>query len=252
MRSLVIRRATLVAVVLASTLISTIAFSNAATAQVTSSAPMQRTISVSGTGAVTLQPDVAYFSAGVTQTNTNVIDAQNATNTATNAIIAALRAGGVDVDKDVKTSGYSVQPQYNYPSNGSPVLTGYRVTNNVNVTVRDINKTGQLLNAVTQAGSNQVGGVSFGLADPEAAGRMARELAVQNARDKAETLAKAGGVSVGVVYSIEDQSSTPPAPRALAAAPAANGAASGAAVAPPIQAGETTVTVMVRVVYTIA
>jgi len=118
--------------------------------------------------------------------------------------------------------------------------------------VRDINKTGQLLNAVTQAGANQVGGVSFGLADPEVAGRAAREMAVQNARDKAETLAKAGGVSVGVVFSIEDQSSTPPAPRALNQAPSAVNAQSGAAVAPPIQTGETTVTVMVQVVYTIA
>jgi len=257
MRSPVIRRATLITVVLAGVFIPAMAFSSPAAAQVAPPAPgtpgpYQRTISVTGTGAVTLAPDVAYFSAGVTQTNTNVIDAQNATNTATNAIIDALRAGGVDVDKDVKTSGYSVQPQYNYPMNGSPMLTGYRVTNNVNVTVRDINKTGQLLNAVTQAGANQVGGVSFGLADPEVAGRAAREMAVQNARDKAETLAKAGGVSVGVVFSIEDQSSTPPAPRALNQAPSAVNAQSGAAVAPPIQTGETTVTVMVQVVYTIA
>jgi len=262
MRSLVIRirRAALIAVMLAGALVPAVAFSSPAAAQVAppipsapgASSPYQRTISVSGTGAVSLAPDIAYFSAGVSETNLNVVDAQNTTNTKTNAIIAALRAGGVDVDKDVKTSGYSVQPQYNYPMNGSPTLTGYRVTNNVNVTVRDINKTGQLLNAVTQAGSNQVGGVSFGLADPEVAGRAARELAVQNARDKAETLAKAGGVSVGVVFSIEDQSSTPPAPRALNAAPVPAQAAAGGAVAPPIQTGETTVTVTIRVVYTIA
>ncbi len=215
------------------------------------SSTFQRTIAVSGMGTATLAPDIAYFSAGVTETNASVADAQNNVNTKTNAIIDALRQGGVDVDKDVKTSGYSVQPQYNYPQNGAPVLTGYRITNSVNVTVRDITKVGQLLDAVTKAGANQVGGVSFGLADPEAASRVAREQAVQNARNKADTLAKATGVSVGIVMTIDDQSTTPAPPRPVAAAPAAN-TANSAAVPPPIQAGETTVTVTIRVTYAIA
>ncbi|MDQ6604163.1 MAG: SIMPL domain-containing protein, partial [Chloroflexota bacterium] len=212
---------------------------------------LQRTIAVSGTGTATLAPDIAYFSAGVTETSANVVDAQNSVNTKTNAIIEALRQGGVNVDKDVKTTGYSVQPQYNYPQNGAPVLTGYRVMNSVNVTVRDIAKAGQLLDAVTKAGANQVGGVSFGLADPEAASRVAREQAVQNARDKADTLAKATGVSVGMVMTVDDQSTTPAPPRPVAAAPAAN-TANSAAVPPPIQTGETTVMVTVRVIYAIA
>lgn len=215
------------------------------------SSTFQRTIAVSGMGTATLAPDIASFSAGVTEMNASVADTQNSVNTKTNAIIDALRQGGVDVDKDVKTSGYSVQPQYNYPQNGTPVLTGYRITNSVNVTVRDITKVGQLLDAVTKAGANQVGGVSFGLADPEAASRVAREQAVQNARNKADTLAKATGVSVGIVMTIDDESTTPP-PRPISAVPAGNAAASSAAAPPPIQTGETTVSVTVRVTYAIA
>jgi len=265
MRSHSARCVALASVVLAGTLIAAMMLSGTAFAQTATpaavppipspnppspapSSTFQRTIAVSGMGTATLAPDIAYFSAGVTETNASVADTQNSVNTKTNAIIDALRQGGEDVDKDVKTSGYSVQPQYNYPQNGTPVLTGYRITNSVNVTVRDITKVGQLLDAVTKAGANQVGGVSFGLADPEAASRVAREQAVQNARNKADTLAKATGVSVGIVMTIDDESTTPPPPRPVSAAPAANSAAAP----PPIQAGETTVSVTVRVTYAIA
>ena len=257
MRSHVAQSRAFIAVALAGTLVAVALFSGTASAQtVTPPAPvpsgtLERTIAVSGTGTATLAPDIASFSAGVTETSANVTDAQNSVNTKTNAIIDAARQGGVDVDKDVKTTGYSVQPQYNYPQNGAPVLTGYRVTNSVNVTVRDITKVGQLLDAVTKAGANQVGGVSFGLADPEAASRVAREQAVRNARDKADTLAKATGVSVGMVMTIDDESTTPAPPRPVSAAPVAN-TANSAAVPPPIQAGETTVTVTIRVTYAIA
>ncbi len=269
MRSYVARCGALVSVALVGTLIVVMALTGTAFAQTATATPaaalpvssppspgpastFQRTIAVSGTGMATLVPDIASFSAGVTETNASVADVQNSVNTKTNAIIDALRQGGVNVDKDVKTSGYSVQPQYTYPQNGTPVLTGYRVTNNLNVTVRDITKVGQLLDAVTKAGANQVGSVSFGLADPEAASRVAREQAVQNARDKADTLAKATGVSVGIVMTINDESMTPPPPRPIAAAPAANAAAGSAAAPPPIQTGETTVSVTVRVTYAIA
>ncbi len=269
MRSHIARCGALMSVALASTLIAVAIFSSTASAQtatpaavspITSPNPpglgpsstFQRTIAVSGMGTATLAPDIAYFSAGVTETNASVTDAQNSVTTKTNAIIDALRQGGVDVDKDVKTTGYSVQPQYNYPQNSTPVLTGYRITNNVNVTVRDITKVGQLLDAVTKAGANQVGGVSFGLADLEGASRVAREQAVQNARNKADTLAKATGVSVGIVMTIDDESTTPPPPRPISAAPSANAAAGSAAAPPPIQPGETTVSVTVRITYAIA
>ncbi len=269
MRSHVARCVALASVILTGTLIAVIMLGSVVSAQTATpaavppipspnppgpgpSSTFQRTIAVSGMGTATLAPDIAYFSAGVTEMNASVADAQNSVNTKTSAIIDALRQGGVDVDKDVKTSGYSVQPQYNYPQNGTPVLTGYRITNSVNVTVRDITKVGQLLDAVTKAGANQVGSVSFGLADPEAASRVAREQAVQNARNKADTLAKATGVSVGIVMTIDDESTTPAPPRPISAVPAASTAAGSAAAPPPIQTGETTVSVTVRVTYAIA
>jgi len=254
MRNSTPRPLLMVSTAIVGTLIAAITLGNVVSAQTTAIAPgASRTIAVTGTSTVTLAPDTAYFSAGVTDTNADITAVQNSVNTKTTAIIDALRLGGVDVTKDAKTSGYSVQPQYNYPQNGSPMLTGYRVTNSVNVTVRDINKAGQLLSAVTQAGANQVGGVSFGLADPEAANSMAREQAVMNARSRAETLAKASGIAIGTVMTVDDQSNTPP-PRPVAYGYATSGtAASGsAAVPPPIQTGETSVTATVRVTYTIA
>ena len=241
----------IVAVIVAGALVGNAVRAQAPTVPPAPSGALQRTITVSGTGTATLAPDIATFSAGVTETSASVADAQNTATTKTNAIIDALRAGGVDVDKDVKTTGYSVQPQYNYPANGAPVLTGYRVSNNLNVTVRDLKKVGDLLDAVTKAGANQVGGVSFGLSDPEGASRGAREQAVQNARLKADTLAKATGVSVGMVMVVEDQSTTPP-PRPAAAIAAPATAAAGSAAPPPIQPGETTITVTVRVTWAIA
>lgn len=253
MRNSTPRPLLMVSTAIVGALIAAITLGNVVSAQTTAVAPgASRTIAVTGTGTVTLAPDTAYFSAGVTDMNADITAVQNSVNTKTTAIIEALRLGGVDVTKDAKTSGYSVQPQYNYPQNGSPMLTGYRVTNSVNVTVRDINKAGQLLSVVTQAGANQVGSVSFGLADPEAANSMAREQAVLNARSRAETLAKASGIAIGAVMTVDDQSNTPPPrPVAFAAASSASGG-SNAAVAPPIQTGETSVTATVRVTYTIA
>jgi len=253
MRNSIPRPLLMVSTAIVGALIMAITLGNIVSAQTTAIAPgASRTIAVTGTGTVTLAPDTAYFSAGVTDTNADITAVQNSVNTKTTAIIEALRLGGVDVTKDAKTAGYSVQPQYNYPQNGSPMLTGYRVTNSVSVTVRDINKAGQLLSVVTQAGANQVGGVSFGLADPEGASSMAREQAVLNARSRAETLAKASGIAIGAVITVDDQSNTPP-PRPVAfAAASSDRAAGGAASAPPIQTGETSVTAIVRVTYTIA
>jgi len=218
-----------------------------------SNAPDKRSISVSGTGIATLKPDIARFSVGVQDQGKVLTEVQSGVARQTASIIDALKKSGLDETKDLKTSGYSVQPIYDYPKDKAPVVSGYRVANTVNATVRgldkDPNKVGPIIDAAVQAGATNIGNITFTLNDPEAAGQIARKAAMENAQAKADALAKAGGATLGMVITVSDQSVTPPAPREVPVAAAAP--ASGAAAPPPtqIQPGETNVTVTVNVTY---
>jgi uncharacterized protein len=217
-----------------------------------SSAPDKRTITVSGTGIATLAPDLARFNVGVQEQGKNLTEVQGTVARETDTIFNALVKAGLDKDKDLKTSGYSVQPIYDYPKDKAPVVSGYRVSNTVNATVRGLdtnpNKVGPIIDAAVQAGATNIGNITFTLTDPEQAGKVARDAAMKNAQAKADALAQAGGAKLGMVITVSDQSVTPAPPRDVpvaAAAPAAGVAA------PPtqIQPGETTVTVTVNVTY---
>jgi uncharacterized protein YggE len=215
----------------------------------------RRTVSVTGTGIATLAPDLARFSVGVFEQGKTLTEVQGTVASKTNAILDALRKNGVDTDKDVKTTQYSVAPQFDYPQNRAPVLNGYRVQNSLTVTVRDINKpanankVGTLLDAAVQAGANLVGNVVFTLADPEAANATARAEAMKNAQTKANALVSGTGAKLGHVVSVSDQTNSPGAPKDVQPMPAA--APASAASAPPtqIQPGDTSVTITVNVTY---
>lgn len=219
------------------------------------SVPDKRTVAVNGTGIATIAPDLARFTVGVQEQGKNLTEVQGAVARETEAIIAAIKKNGVDTDKDVKTSGYAVQPVFDYPKDKAPVISGYRVANTLNVTVRDldknINKVGPLLDGVVAAGANNVGNITFGLSDPDKANQIARQEAMKNAQAKAEALATAGGAKLGAVITVSDQTVTPGSPKDVLAAPAAASAAGSAAPPTPIQSGETSVTVMVNVTYSL-
>ena len=221
-----------------------------------STAQDKRTVSVNGTGIATIAPDLVRFTVGVQEQGKNLTEVQGTVARESDAIIAALKKGGIDTDKDVKTSGYGVSPIYDYPKDRAPVVSGYRVANSLNVTVRDVdknsNKVGPLLDAVVAAGGNNIGNIAFGLADPDKANRIAREEAMKNAQAKADALAQAGGAKLGIVLTVSDQTVTPGAPKdAQYAVPAAAQGSSAAAPPTPIQTGETSVTVMVNVTYSL-
>lgn len=219
-----------------------------------SNAPEKRSVSVSGTGTANLPPDIARFTVGVQEQGTNLTGVQATVARKTDAIIAALVKGGLDKEKDLKTTGYAIQPLYAYPKDQAPVVTGYRVVNTVNATVRNLDKNqdkiGPLLDAVVQAGANNIGNITFGLADPSVANQAARQEAMKNAQAQAQTLAQAGGAKLGMVITISDQTVTPGPPRQVQPYPVATAAAASAA-APPtaILSGETSVTVTVNVTY---
>lgn len=212
----------------------------------------KRTVSVSGTGIATIAPDLARFSVGVQEQGKNLTEVQGTVARETDTTITALVKSGLDKDKDLKTSGYAVQPIYDYPKDKAPVVTGYRVANTITATVRgldkDPNKVGPIIDAAVQAGANNIGNIAFTLSDPEQAGKIARDAAMKNAQAKADALAQAGGAKLGMVITVSDQSVTPGPPKDFPVAAAAS--APGPA-APPtqIQPGETTVTVTVNVTY---
>jgi hypothetical protein len=165
-----------------------------------------RSISVNGTGEVRAEPDIATVSTGVEVRADTVAEARAGAAEAANAVVAALRAEGV-AETDIRTVNFSIRPMYDY-SGETPRIVGYVVSNTVMVTVRDVESVGELIDAVAEAGGDSVrfDGISFSHDDPAALAEEARELAVQDARAKAEQLAALTGVTLGSVISVVETS----------------------------------------------
>jgi len=180
-----------------------------AAAQAPAQTPMQggaiagTRLDVVATGEVMRVPDIARIGAGVvTQAPTaTAAIAQNARQMA--SMRAALRAAGI-ADRDVQTSTISLQPEYRYVENQSPVLTGYRASNEVNVRFRDIADTGRILDALVAQGANQINGPSLSIDKPEEAMNEARVAALTSARARAEVYARQLGKRVTRILSISE------------------------------------------------
>jgi uncharacterized protein len=204
-----------------------------------------KSVTVNGEGKVKVKPDTASLSVGVQANAATATEALNQANTSAAALIAALKSAGVDSD-DIITSGLSIYPQYNSTGNA---ITGYQASNNVTVTVRDIAKTGPVIDAAAAAAGENitVGGVSFYVDDSEALIGAARTDAINNARKRAGEYADAAGVSVGGVLQISEVSVSNPVPMYYEKSVAADSSAGGAPT--PIETGTQDLTVSVTVVY---
>ena len=205
-------------------------------------------VSVAGEGKVQGKPDLALLSLGVSALADDVSTARDRASNELDAMIASMKKNGV-ADKDIQTQQLNISPEYDY-SNGKQLLKGFRVSNSVSAKVRDINATGKVVDDAVNAGGNdvQIQGISFTIDKPDDLQRQAREQAIADARDKADTLAKAGGVSLGDAISITEGGGVQP----VQASPAAfDRAASGPAAQTPIQPGELDVTVTVNVTWAI-
>jgi uncharacterized protein YggE len=169
-----------------------------------------QTITVVGQGSVYVQPDVARVSIGVETAAEMVGEAVEQNTEKMQALLAALRDAGI-ADADIQTMNYSIQfERYPEPmpratvSESGEVQPQYRVSNMVNVTIRDLDKVGEVLDAAIEAGANNIWGVQFSLEDPEAAQAGARSDAIANATARAEALAELSGVELGPVMSISE------------------------------------------------
>jgi len=162
-----------------------------------------RYITVVGQGRTTVVPDIASLELGV-QTSAATVEEAMTTNTDTmDAILAALAEAGI-ADKDVQTSSYNIYLDEGYRGPEMASNPVYRVSNMVNVKVRDLETVGEVLDAAVTAGANQIWGVSFTVEDRTAAEEEARAKAVADARTRAEALAALAEVEVGEVLSISE------------------------------------------------
>jgi uncharacterized protein len=209
--------------------------------------PAEHALNVMGEGKVEVTPDVATGTLGVETRNSDVAQAVSENITRAQAVVDALKAAGIQ-EKDIQTAGFSVYSQDQFDQMGQP--TGarvYVVSNTVTFIAREIPKVGDVLSAALKAGANTVNGVSFSIEDPTAAMAEARVKAMEDAKLRAETLAKTAGVSLGNPISINESYVMPVTSFATEKAMGYGGG--GAPV--PVSAGTLTVTVQVSVAYSI-
>ncbi len=191
-------------------------------------------------------PDVATISAGVvTQAaDANAAMRQNAEQMA--KVVAAIKAAGI-AERDVQTSGISINPQYKYVENQAPEITGYQASNTVSLKVRDIAKLGKVLDTLVAQGANQVNGPNFEVDKPDEAYDEARRAALEKAQARAEMYAKTMGLKVRRVVSIsENGGSFPRPPMPMMAMSRSKEAYAGDTSVSP---GETTLSMTLDVVF---
>ena len=176
-----------------------------------------RILTMGGHGEIRATPDTAMLSAGVSAQAPTAAAALAANNSRMQAVLSTLKRQGVP-DKDVRTANFSVLPQYASGNGEAPRITGYQANNQVEVRLEDVGKLGVVLDALVTAGANQMNGISFSIRDDTDLLARARAQAVAEAQLKAETYAKAAGVSLGSILSISETGNEAPR-RFYAAAP---------------------------------
>jgi len=206
------------------------------------------TLTVTGTGRIPATPDVLRLSVGVTVSRPTVKDAVNGANAAAGRVIKALKDNGV-ADKDLQTNYVNVMDQWDNTGHRS----GFNATNTLTARLRDIPKAGAVMAAVVDAGGDDVRlqGLSFDLEDNKGPMAEARQAAMDDARGKAEDLARLSGRKLGRVLAVDDNSRSmaPSMPYTTGYAGSAGMAADSAASPVPVQPGQLDTLFRVTVVY---
>lgn len=201
-------------------------------------------LSVSATADAKRVPDVATISTGVVTQAPDANAAMRANAQQMDKVMTAIRAAGIG-ERDIQTSGISLNPNYRYTENQAPTIVGYQASNTVNVKVRDLSKLGKVLDTFVAQGANQVNGPSFEVDKPDEAYDEARVAAVKKAQARAQTYANALGLKVRRIVSISEGGASFPQPVPMMRAMAAESMQKDTAVAP----GESTLSVNIDVVF---
>jgi uncharacterized protein YggE len=206
------------------------------------------TLTATGTGTTMVVPDIAVVTVGVVSRARTAGAALAQNSGDLGKAIAAIKASGVQ-DRDIATSGFGIDTIYAEPKPGEvatapPGIVGYSVSNLVTVTIRDISKSGGILDKVVTAGANQVTGISFDISDPKTANDNALKSAVADALAKGGLMAGAAGVKLVRVLSVSTSDGASPRPMLAAMAKAAP--------AVPVMPGQQTVSASATVTWEIA
>ncbi len=208
----------------------------------------QTGIAVTGQGRVFVRPDIAVLNVGIETRASTVADAREEAAEAMEAVRAAILGEGV-AESDLKTRRFHIYPDYSYADRQAPQIVGYVVNNSLEVTIRNIDDTSAIIDSAVVAGGDaaRVHGIRFTVDDPEEHLGQARRDAVQQARQRAEVLATAGGITVSGVRSISESTSgfsAPPSPERAFQDDAAQSPT-------PIEPGEEELVITVAVVFDI-
>jgi len=204
---------------------------------------------VSGEGKVFAKPDTAEIAVGLEKTGASISSLQNEVNATMNKLVADLKKWGVE-EKYIKTTSYNLQPNYDWTT-GRQRITGYTLAVRLSVKTKNLDKINQVIDTATNAGANQIYGLNLTIDEEKlkALQKQARELAIKEAKNKAEELARPAGISLGKIINVSENLTTPWEPRPiynLEKAPTASGGEPT-----QIQAGETEVRVSITLSYEI-
>lgn len=160
---------------------------------------------VTGEGKVFVTPDVAIVTVGIQETSTSLIAVQESVNKKSQALVSAIEKLGINKE-DIRTTSYNLYPQYDYLTSTTNRITGYQISTNYQIKVKDFEKVNEVLTTATGVGANAIGSVSFEVNDETEKERLneARELAVKEAKTKAEGLSKAAGINLGKIINISE------------------------------------------------
>ena len=212
---------------------------------ITAGEPPTAKIQVSATGTANMAPNMATVSAGVVTQGKTAREAMFGNATKMTRVFEELEAAGIE-KKFITTSQLSLKPKYNYQNRQSPRIDGYEARNTVSAKTHDLDTVGAMLDALVKAGVNNINGVQFSIKDSKAARDKAREDAIREAREKAESMAAAAGVKLGKLTSLSESGGNfNPRPVAYALE------SRSASVSTPVAAGEQEINVTVNMSYDI-
>jgi uncharacterized protein YggE len=204
-------------------------------------------VMIIGDSIIQAQPDTAILTISVVTQNRTAIQAQQDNATKTDAVVRALKAAA-GAGAEVKTSGYSVQPQRVYKENQPPTITGYEVRNTVTVTTSDLNKVGAIIDAAAQAGSNDIAGIAFTLRQDRQARDRALSEATQEAVGKARMIATALGGRLVRIVEVQEEGFQQRPPVPIYQTDTFLAGQAQAKVATPIEVGSLEITSRVQVI----
>ena len=164
----------------------------------------ETTITLMGRGSIEQPPDVAVINVGVEVEARTAAEAMAQQATNMNGVFAAVKTAGI-ADRDMQTGNMSLHPDYAYPNNARPRLTGYQASNAITIKVCRLDTPGQTLDAVVKGGGNTINGISFSIDEADRFHNAARVEAIKDAAEKAELYAKAVGYTVKRIVTISEQ-----------------------------------------------